>query len=87
MAPYTTSIRFISYIDILTLMAEFGVEDTRMRLQEIIDRSVMGEKITVTTENGNAVIVSEEDWDSLVEAMSALALQGRTDIVGAAIGF
>lgn len=71
----------ISSIDIPSIMAEFGVEETRMRLQEIVDRTIMGEKITVSTERGNAVIVCEEDWDSLIEIVSSLASKG---ILGAA---
>lgn len=55
-------------------MAEFGVEEARMKLKELADRSLMGEKITITTDNGNAVLVCEEDWDSLVEAMCILTI-------------
>lgn len=54
-------------------MAEFGVEEARMKLQEITNRTLMGEKIVISTEKGNAVIVCEEDWDSLIEALSAMA--------------
>lgn len=42
-------------------MAEFGVEEARMKLQEITNRTLMGEKIVISTEKGNAVIVCEED--------------------------
>ena len=55
-------------------MAEFGVEEARMKLQEITNRTLMGEKIVISTEKGNAVIVCEEDWDSLVEAMCILTV-------------
>ena len=55
-------------------MAEFGVEEARMKLQEITNRTLMGEKIVISTEKGNAVIVCEEDWDSLVEAVSVLTV-------------
>lgn len=55
-------------------MAEFGVEEARMKLKELADRSLMGEKITITTDRGNAVLICEEDWDSLVEAMCILTV-------------
>ena len=62
-------------------MAEFGVEETRARLQEIIERTLMGEKIVVSTEKGNAVIVCEEDWDGLIEALSAMAAPAIANVV------
>ena len=68
-------------------MAEFGVEETRMRLQEIVDRSIMGEKITVSTERGNAVIVCEEDWDSLIKIVSGLASRGALGAAGSPAAF
>ena len=42
-------------------MAEFGVEEARTKLKELADRSLMGEKITITTDRGNAVLICEED--------------------------
>ena len=83
----TTSVRLISSIDIPSIMAEFGVEETRMRLQEIVDRSIMGEKITVSTRRGNAVIVCEEDWDSLIEIVSGLASGGILGAAGSPAAF
>ena len=62
-------------------MAEFGVEEARMKLQEITNRTLMGEKIVVSTEKGNAVIVCEEDWDGLIEALSAMAAPAIANVV------
>lgn len=69
-----TSILFISSVRIPPIMAEFGVEEARTKLKELADRSLMGEKIMITTDRGNAVLICEEDWDSLVEAMCILTV-------------
>ncbi len=55
-------------------MAEYTVETARRNLKELADRSIMGEKITIRTDAGNAVLVCEQDWDSLVEAMCVLTM-------------
>ena len=44
------------------------------KMRELVDRSLMGEKITISTGAGNIVMISEEDWDSLVEAVSVLTV-------------
>ena len=41
----------------------------------------MGEKIVVSTEKGNAVIVCEEDWDGLIEALSAMAAPALANVI------
>lgn len=68
-------------------MAEFGVEEARMKLQEITNRTLMGEKIVISTEKGNAVIVCEEDWDSLIEIVSGLASGGILGAAGSPAAF
>lgn len=55
-------------------MATYDANGAQARMSELIDRSLDGEKITIATENGNVVMVSEEDWDSLVETLSVMLL-------------
>lgn len=51
----------------------------------MVDRSLSGEKITIATEMGNVVMVSEEDWDSLVETLSVMMLPEVMDQLRARI--
>ena len=55
-------------------MASFGVTEAQDRLGQLVDRTLTGEKITVETAKGNIVMITEEDWDSVVEALSALSM-------------
>lgn len=55
-------------------MAEYTVETATKKLEELTKRSLEGEKITIETENGNVVMINEEDWDSLVEALMLLSV-------------
>ena len=55
-------------------MATYDVPGAQEKMRELVDRSLMGEKITISTGAGNIVMISEEDWDSLVEAVSVLTV-------------
>lgn len=55
-------------------MATYDVSGAQEKMRELVDRSLMGEKITISTGAGNVIMISEEDWDSLVEAVSVLTV-------------
>lgn len=55
-------------------MATYNVDGARDRVNELVDRALTGEKITISTDSGNVVMVSEEDWDSLVDTLSVMML-------------
>lgn len=55
-------------------MATYDVDGAQSRMSELVERSLSGEKITIASAEGNVVMVSEEDWDSLVEALSVMML-------------
>lgn len=55
-------------------MATYNVDGARDRVSELVERALMGEKITIASDNGNVVMVSEEDWDSLVDTLSVMML-------------
>ncbi len=55
-------------------MATYDVDSAMTRMTELVNRATCGEKITIASDKGNVVIVSEEDWDSLVEALSLMML-------------
>jgi len=45
---------------------------------------VNNEKVTITTKNGNAVLVSEEDWNGILETMYLMSDPEMGDIIGEA---
>ena len=55
-------------------MATYDVPSAQEKMRELVERSLMGEKITISTGAGNIVMISEEDWDSLVEDMCILTV-------------
>lgn len=60
--------------NVASLMATYDVSSAQEKMRELVDRSLMGEKVTISTGAGNVVMISEEDWDSLVEAVSVLTV-------------
>mgnify|MGYP000692258541 CR=1 FL=1 len=68
-------------------MATYDVDGAQARLSELVGRSLEGEKITIASAEGNVVMVSEEDWDSLVETLSVMLLpEVRERIAACAAG-
>lgn len=55
-------------------MATYNVDGAQEKMSELVSRALCGEKITIATESGNVVMVSEDDWDSLVEVLSVMML-------------
>lgn len=55
-------------------MATYDVPSAQAKMHELVDRPLMGEKITISTGAGNIVMISEEDWDSLVEMVSMMTV-------------
>ena len=54
-------------------MAVVDVDRARNDLSEMIDRVQDDERITITSRNCNAVLISEEDYNSLVETIHLLS--------------
>ena len=55
-------------------MATYDVPSAQAKMHELVDRSLMGEKITISTGAGNLVLIAEADWDSLVEMVSMMTV-------------
>ena len=54
-------------------MAVVDVDQARNDLSEMIDRVQDGERITITSRNCNAVLMSEEEYNSLMETIHLLS--------------
>ena len=54
-------------------MAVIDVDRARNDLSEMIDRVQNGERIAITSRNRNAVLMSEDDYNSLMETLHLLS--------------
>ena len=54
-------------------MAVVDVDQARNDLSEMVDRVQDGERITITSRSCNAVLISEEDYNSLLETIRLLS--------------
>lgn len=54
-------------------MAVVNVTQARNDLPDMVDRVQDGERITITSKNCNAVLMSEEEYDSLMETLHLLS--------------
>lgn len=66
-------------------MATYDVPTAQSRLDEIAQRAALGEKITISTGSGNIVMIDEDDWDSLVDVVSAISKPQVLEAVRAAL--
>lgn len=58
-------------------MATFSVSEARTKLYGLVDEVAAEHKpITITGKRGNAVLVSEQDWDSIQETLYLLSVPG-----------
>ena len=54
-------------------MAVVDVDQARNDLSEMVDRVQDGERITITSRSCNAVLMSEDDYNSLIETLHLLS--------------
>ena len=59
-------------------MAVVNVTQARNDLPDMVDRVQDGERITITSKNCNAVLMSEGEYDSLMETLHLLLDPGMT---------
>ena len=64
---------YIYVSDGFGIMAVVNVTQARNDLFNVVSRVQDGEKITITSKNCNAVLMSEEEYDSLLETLHLLS--------------
>ncbi len=66
-------------------MTTMNATQFRKDLFSVLDSSILGnERVTITTKNGNAVLISEEDWDNIMETLYLLSVPDMMDSIKAA---
>ena len=66
-------------------MTIFTATQIRGRLFEVLKKTVRGHApVQITTKNGNAVLVSQEDYEGLLETLKLLSMPGFRKSIRAA---
>jgi antitoxin YefM len=64
------------------LMTTINTTEARSKLYSLIDEvSNTHEPILITGKRGNAVLVSEEDWNAITETLFLLSIPGMRDSI------
>lgn len=50
-------------------MSTYNITAARNDLYNIVDEALANELVRITTKNGNVVMMSEEDWESVLETL------------------
>jgi len=63
-------------------MTVFNVTEARSRLYSLIDEAASSHKpIIIRGKRGNAVLLSESDWNSIVETLHLLSIPGMRESI------
>jgi antitoxin YefM len=67
-------------------MSTLPVNEAQLNLQGVIERVTRsGEPITITSDTGNAVLVSQEDWSGIQETLYLLSMPGMRESIVAGL--
>jgi len=53
-------------------MSTVGVEEACGRLDELVHRVLAGDIVTISSEQGDVVMLSEDEWESILETLYLL---------------
>ena len=63
-------------------MTIFSATEARAKLYKLIDETAITHKpIVITGKRGNAVLVSEEDWNAISETLHLLSIPGMRESI------
>lgn len=66
-------------------MTNTNITTFRKNLFEFVEQAVVyGDVVNVSTKNGNAVVMSEEDYNSMVETLHLSSIPGMVESIKAA---
>jgi len=61
------------YISLCLFMNTINITQARKDLFSVMDSVLDGRHITITSKNGNAVLMSEEEWNEIMETLHVLS--------------
>ncbi len=53
----------------MSVMTSYNITNARDNLYKVVDQALGGELVTITTKQGNVVMMSEEDWEGVLETI------------------
>jgi prevent-host-death family protein len=60
-------------------MAVMNVAQARKELHNVVDAVLTGDMATITSKNGNIVMISEEEWEDVKETIYLMGVPGLMD--------
>jgi len=67
-------------------MTIFTATDARSKLYSLIDQTTdTHQPITITSKNGNAVLIAEDDWNAISETLHLLSAPGMRESIQAGL--
>ena len=69
------------------IMTILNATDARSRLYSLINETAESHQpIVITGKRGNAVLISEEDWNAIAETLHLLSVPGMRESIKAGMG-
>lgn len=53
----------------MSVMTSYNITNARDNLYKVVEQALGGELVTITTKQGNVVMMSEEDWEGVLETI------------------
>lgn len=66
-------------------MTNTTITNFRQNIYEYVRQAIeLGDVVNIATKDGNAIVISEEEYDSMVEALRLMSIPGMTESLLAA---
>ena len=62
-------------------MISLSVTDTRRDIFNIVKAVQNGDAVTITSKDGNAVLISEDEWNGIKETLYLLSIPGMLESI------
>lgn len=67
-------------------MTNTNISTFRNRIFEYVEQAIVyGDVVNVSTKHGNAVVISEEDYNSMIETLHLSSIPGMVESIKAAV--
>jgi len=62
-------------------MKSLSVTDARRDIFNIVKAVQNGDTVTITSKDGNAILISEDEWDGINETLYLLSIPGMLESI------